>query len=130
MSASPSDAVTGGFDRLYGGVLTEVTPDSVVAEVGVRDVLRGPGGELHGGVCAALAEYAAVAGTRQADPGGSGSVRVISNIVSLLEPVYSGTVRARAVRRHAGRTTSVWEVELAGDGGGPCAFARVTVGVR
>jgi 1,4-dihydroxy-2-naphthoyl-CoA hydrolase len=130
MSASPSDTAAGGFDRLYGGVLTEVTADLVVAEVTVRDVLLGPDGELHGGVLAALAEDAAVAGTRLEPASGSSSVRVISNIVSLLEPVDSGTVRARAVRRHGGRTTSVWEVELTGDGGRRCAVARVTVAVR
>ena len=35
-----------------------------------------------------------------------------------------------ATRRHRGRTTWVWEVELADDAGRVCVAGRVTVSVR
>jgi len=130
MATSLPDAAAGGFDRLYGGVLTGVAAGLVTAEVPVREALLGPSGELHGGVYAALAESAALAGTRCAIPAGDGSsARAIANVLSLLAPVLQGAVHARAVRRHAGRTTSVWEVEMTDDGGRRCAVARVTVAV-
>jgi 1,4-dihydroxy-2-naphthoyl-CoA hydrolase len=39
-------------------------------------------------------------------------------------------VHARAVRRHRGRTTWVWEVEITDDQGRLCALVRMTVAVR
>jgi uncharacterized protein (TIGR00369 family) len=130
MSGVPADAPIGGFDALAGVVLTEVTAERVTGSVAVRDDLRGPSGALHGAIFTGLAESAAIVGTKL---GVSGSrqrrVRPISTVTSALRPVLEGTVRADAVRRHAGRTTWVWEVELADDAGRPCAAARVTVAV-
>jgi uncharacterized protein (TIGR00369 family) len=54
----------------------------------------------------------------------------ISNQSSFLRPVGSGTINATARRRHRGRTTWVWDVELTDDEGRLCALSRVTVAVR
>jgi uncharacterized protein (TIGR00369 family) len=48
----------------------------------------------------------------------------------VLHPVESGTMYATAARRHRGRTTWVWEVELADDAERVCVVGRVTVSVR
>jgi len=53
-----------------------------------------------------------------------------SNATSFLRPVREGTVRARARRVHAGRTTWVWNVDLTDDDERLCAVSRVTIAVR
>jgi uncharacterized protein (TIGR00369 family) len=124
-------ATRGGFDRLYGALITAATPELVTAEVAVSEALYGAAGTVHGGVLTALAESAAVAGTELgAAAGDASAIRAISTVTSVLSPVAAGTLYARAVRRHAGRTTWVWEVELAGDDGRACGVTRVTVAVR
>jgi 1,4-dihydroxy-2-naphthoyl-CoA hydrolase len=44
--------------------------------------------------------------------------------------VSDGAIHATAVRRHRGRTTWVWEVEIADDQGRISAHSRVTVAIR
>jgi acyl-coenzyme A thioesterase PaaI-like protein len=39
-------------------------------------------------------------------------------------------MHATATRRHRGRTTWIWEVEIADDAGRRCVTGRVTVAVR
>jgi 1,4-dihydroxy-2-naphthoyl-CoA hydrolase len=54
----------------------------------------------------------------------------LSNNVSLLRPISEGHVHALARRRHGGRTTWVWDVEMTDDAERLCALARVTLAVR
>lgn len=126
MTPSLADGDGGAFDAIRGAVLPEITADLVLGEVRVRPELCGADGELDAGVICALAQSAALAGARVV---AGGSVRALQSIVSHLEPVREGSVQARAVRRHAGRTTSIWEVELTSDRGRRVAVARVTVAV-
>jgi 1,4-dihydroxy-2-naphthoyl-CoA hydrolase len=49
---------------------------------------------------------------------------------SVLYPIGAGAMYATALRRHRGRTTWVWEVEIADDAGRVCVVARVTVAVQ
>lgn len=62
-------------------------------------------------------------------PGGEIAVG-LSNQTSFLRPVTGGTVHAEARRRHRGRTTWVWEVDLTDDEGRLCAIVRMTIAVR
>ena len=50
--------------------------------------------------------------------------------VSFLRPVTSGHAEARAVARHRGRTTWVWQVEILDDDERLCALAKMTMAVR
>jgi len=50
--------------------------------------------------------------------------------VSFMRPVTSGHAEARAVARHRGRTTWIWQVEIVDDDGRPCALAKMTMAVR
>nr|MDQ3934515.1 hotdog fold thioesterase [Actinomycetota bacterium] len=50
--------------------------------------------------------------------------------LNFLRPVFAGTVHAEARRRHRGRTTWVWDVEMTDDEGRLCAISRVTIAVR
>jgi 1,4-dihydroxy-2-naphthoyl-CoA hydrolase len=121
---------TDGFDGLYGLVITEVTPDRVVGEVAVRDELKQPFGLVHGGVYASIAESIASLGTALAVRPESKIAMGLSNQTSFLRPITDGTIHACATRKHAGRTTWVWEIEITDDAGRLCVLTRMTVAVR
>ena len=120
---------TPGFDALYGLELTECSEELARGRVRVRDELRQPGGLVHGGLYGAIADALAVRGT-DAGVAGQGKLAVgLANQVTVLHEVEQGTIQATGTRRHRGRTTWVWEVEMADDGGRVCAVGRVTVAV-
>lgn len=119
-----------GFDALYGLQLAEVSEELARGSVRLRDELRQPGGLAHGGVYAALADALAVRGTA-AGVSSQGQLAVgLATHTNVLHPIGDGVIHATAVRRHRGRTTWVWEVQIADDGGQLCVVARVTVSVR
>jgi 1,4-dihydroxy-2-naphthoyl-CoA hydrolase len=120
----------GGFDALYGLELIKHREDLVLGRVAVRDELRQPFGLVHGGVFAALAESLASLGTAAVVmPEGNGAMG-LSNSTSFLRPITDGTIHGRAIRRHRGRTTWVWDVEITDDEGRLCALTRMTIAVR
>jgi uncharacterized protein (TIGR00369 family) len=92
----------------------------VRARVAVTDGLKQPLGLVHGGVFAVIADRLAVAHT-------PGALRAISNQSSFLRPITGGHIDALARRRHLGRTTAVWEIDVADAAGRLCALVRVTV---
>ena len=53
--------------------------------------------------------------------------RAISSQTSFLRPITGGHVNATARRRHNGRTTAVWEVDITDDEGRLCAVVRITL---
>ena len=118
------------FDRHYGLELVECSDELVRGRVPVREHVTQPTGVVHGGVHAAIAEGLASLGTNHGvaaeDKFGLG----MSNQSSFLRPIGGGTIHATARRRHRGRTTWVWDVELTDDEGRLCALSRVTVAVR
>jgi uncharacterized protein (TIGR00369 family) len=96
----------------------------------VREELKQPYGLVHGGVYASIAESLASFGTGVAVyPEGKLAVG-LSNQTSFLRPITEGTIHATATRRHRGRTTWVWEVEIFDDAGRLCVLTRMTVAVR
>jgi 1,4-dihydroxy-2-naphthoyl-CoA hydrolase len=119
-----------GFDALYGLELVDCSDSLVRGRVSVRSELTSPAGRVHGGVLSAIAEALAVRGTSSAIAS-EGKVAVgISQLTTSLHPITGGTIHGTAVRRHRGRTTWVWEVEMADDEQRRCAVARVTIAVR
>ena len=94
-------------------VVDQRSDDEVRARLPVTDGHKQPLGLVHGGVYAVIAD---------ALTGG----RVISNQTSFLRPITGGTIHATARRRHRGRTTAVWEVDITDDEGRLCALVRVT----
>src|SRR3954454_18044988 len=98
--------------------IDSVTETEVRARVPVTDGLKQPLGLVHGGVFAIIAEQMTVDGGR-----------AIANQTSFLRPVPQGVIHAVARRRHRGRTTAVWEVDVSDDSGRLCAVVRVTVAV-
>ncbi len=120
----------GTFDALYGLQVLEAGPERVLAQVEVRDELKQPMGLVHGGVFASIAEAITSLATAMAVLPEGRSAQGLSNQTSFLRPITAGTVHAEARRRHRGRTTWVWEVEITDDDGRLCALVRMTIAVR
>ena len=129
MSADGPNTLS-GFDALYGLELTDCSDESARGAVAVHDGLRTADGFVHGGVYGAIADALAARGTA-AGVGGDGKRAIgLACQMTVLHPIERGTLHATATRRHRGRTTWVWEVEIADDAGRACVAARVTVAVR
>jgi 1,4-dihydroxy-2-naphthoyl-CoA hydrolase len=120
----------GGFDALYGLELLEVTDELVRAQVPVLDKVKQAFGLVHGGVLASIAETIASLGTAVVVIPEGMTAMGLSNSTSFMRPITEGTIHARAVRRHRGRTTWIWDVEIADDAGRLCAMTRMTIAVR
>jgi len=119
-----------GFDGLYGLEVLAMSDAEVTAQVVVRDALKQPAGLVHGGVFASIAESMASMATWLAVQPDGRSAQGLSNQTSFLRPISSGTIHAVARRRHRGRTTWVWEVEVSDDEDRLCALVRMTIAVR
>jgi 1,4-dihydroxy-2-naphthoyl-CoA hydrolase len=118
------------FDRHYGLEVDEATDEVVRGRVLVREHLLQPVGLVHGGVHASIAEALASLGTNVGVvPDGKIGLGQ-SNHSSFLRPISEGTIHGLARRRHRGRTTWVWDVELTDDDGRLCALSHVTIAVR
>jgi 1,4-dihydroxy-2-naphthoyl-CoA hydrolase len=118
------------FDRHYGLEVDEAGEDLVRAHVPVEKHVTQPLGLVHGGVYASIAEALASLGTNiGVVPRGSVGLGM-SNHSTFLRPISQGTIHAVARRRHRGRTTWVWDVELTDDEERLCAVSRVTIAVR
>lgn len=118
------------FDTHYGLEIDEATDEVVTARVPVREHVLQPVGLVHGGVHASIAEALASVGTNVGvNPDGKIGLG-LSNSSSFLRPIQEGTIHAVARRRHRGRTTWIWDVEMSDDDGRLCALSRVTIAVR
>ena len=118
------------FDALVGLKRLEITAERARGEVPVRREIMQPWGLVHGGVYAAVAEsLASWATAMTVIPGGELAVGQ-SNHTHFLRPISSGTIHALATRRHRGRTSWVWDVDMTDDQGRLCATSRVTIAVR
>ena len=128
--STPLDIRPVGFDAYYGLQVLSVSDDEIRAQVPVRDELRQPAGLVHGGVFASLAESMASMATWAVVHHDGKTAQGLSNQTSFLRPILDGTIHAVARRRHRGRTTWVWEVDITDDAGRLCALVRMTVAVR
>ena len=130
--AGPFDDVPGllaledTFDGLYGLQLLDYSDEIVRAQVVVRDEIKQPAGLVHGGVYASIAESIASMATAAAVLPSGQSAQGLSNQTSYLRPITEGMIHAVARRRHRGRTTWVWEVEITDDQDRLCALVRMT----
>jgi 1,4-dihydroxy-2-naphthoyl-CoA hydrolase len=118
------------FDALYRLEVLEHDDAYVRAQVAVRDELKQAMGLVHGGVFASIAESITSLATALAVLPEGRSAQGLSNQTSFLRPITEGTIHAEARRRHRGRSTWVWEVELTDDEGRLCALVRMTIAVR
>jgi 1,4-dihydroxy-2-naphthoyl-CoA hydrolase len=118
------------FDGLYGLEILAHSAEEARAQVVVRDAVKQPMGLVHGGVYASIAESLTSMATAEAVFPDGMSAQGLSNQTSFLRPIFEGTIHATATRRHRGRTTWVWEVEITDDQARLCALVRMTIAVR
>jgi len=130
VTASADSPFAGTFDGLYGLQIDSATDEEVRAHVVVRDEIKQPAGLVHGGVFASIAESITSMATHLAVAGEGKSAQGLSNQTSFLRPILEGTIHAVARRRHRGRTTWVWEVDITDDQDRLCALVRMTIAVR
>jgi 1,4-dihydroxy-2-naphthoyl-CoA hydrolase len=118
------------FDGLVGLRRFEITEESARGEVTVRREIMQPWGLVHGGVYASIAESLASWATALAVIPGGELAMGQANSTNFLRPIVEGTIHALATRRHRGRTSWVWDVDITDDAGRLCATSRVTIAVR
>ena len=81
------------------------------AHVPVTAAVQQPHGLVHGGVYSLIAESIVSSATGEAVAADGMIAMGQSNSATFLRPITAGTVHA-AHRRHAGRTTWLWDVEF------------------
>jgi 1,4-dihydroxy-2-naphthoyl-CoA hydrolase len=120
----------GGLPKHLGIEFGEAEPELATASLAVGEHLLQPYGVVHGGAHAALAETVCSRATMLAVQD-EGMVAIgQSNHATFLRPISEGRINARAIARHRGRTTWVWDCEMTDDEGRLCALVRMTVAVR
>ena len=119
-----------GFNGLVGLVILDSDERQARGSLVVRREVMQPWGIVHGGVFAAIAESLASWATATVVAADGQAALGLANNTSFLRPVSEGTIHGLATRRHRGRTTWVWDVDMSDDDGHLCATSRVTIAVR
>ncbi|MGL4305852.1 MAG: PaaI family thioesterase [Mycobacteriaceae bacterium] len=100
-----------GFDNLLGLSYTELTSDGVSATWEVEPKLLQPAGIMHGGVyCSVVESVASVSGSVWL--GDRGYVVGVNNNTDFLRATKSGTLFARSIPIHRGRSQQLWQVNI------------------
>ena len=118
-------ALNTAISRL-GIEFTEVGDDFLRGRVPVDERTVQPYGLLHGGVSVVLAETLGSSGAYYAAPEGHRAVGLDIN-ANHLRAATAGWVTGTARPVHRGRTTQVWQIELADDAGHPVCISRITM---
>lgn len=106
----------------------EVGDDFIRARVPVDARTRQPYGILHGGVSVVLAETLGSCGAAYSCEPGHRAVGLDIN-ANHLRSASSGWVTGITRPVHRGRTTHVWQIELADDEGRPTCVSRITMAI-
>ena len=104
----------------------EVGDDFIRARVPVDTRTRQPYGILHGGVSVVLAETLGSCGAAYAAPPGHRAVGLDIN-ANHLRSATSGWVTGTARPVHIGRSTQVWQIDLANEQGQLTCVSRITM---
>jgi len=111
---------------LIGIVLTEVTPDRVLASMHVRPEVCTTGGVLHGGALMAFADTLGAVGTFANLPQGARTTTIESSTKFLRAAPAGSTVRGECTAFHKGRTTMVWQTLVRSEEGKLCGVVTQT----
>jgi uncharacterized protein (TIGR00369 family) len=106
----------------------EVGDDFVRGRVPVDTRTRQPFGLLHGGVSVVLAETLGSCGAAYACPEGYRAVGLDIN-ANHLRGATHGWVTGIARPVHMGRSTHVWQIEMANEAGEPICVSRITMAI-
>lgn len=106
----------------------EVGDDFIRARVPVDHRTRQPYGILHGGISVVLAETLGSCGAAFSSAPEQRTVGLEIN-ANHLRAVSSGWVTGTARPIHRGRSTHVWQIDVADDAGRPVCISRITLAV-
>ena len=126
MPVAPEESLAGvlGFEHV------EMGEERAIGRFTVASKHKQPFGIVHGGTYAALAEgLVSEATMRVVGPQGFVAQGMSQNL-NFLRPVQEGAIEAVGVRRHRGRTTWVWDVDITDGQGRLCATSRLVIAVR
>lgn len=122
---NPADTMP--FAKLMGVKITEASAEKVMGELLVRDDLCTAGAILHGGAIMAFADSLGAIGGFMALPQGAVGTTTIESKTNFLGGAKAGvTVRGETTPVHRGRTTSVWQTNIATADGKPVALVTQT----
>jgi 1,4-dihydroxy-2-naphthoyl-CoA hydrolase len=124
------ETIPSGFADEIGVEWIDFDPDNARARIAIEPRHLQPGGMVHGGVYASLAESICSAATYVAVRDDDMIALGMANSTTFLRSISGGHVNAVARARHRGRTTWVWDCELSDDEGHVCALVRMTAAVR
>lgn len=113
-NASGADYLPG----LIGMTFEKVGPDEVAAVFDVRTALKAWNGFLHAGAVVSLADTCCGYGAVCNLPAGATGFTTVELKSDFLGTAREGTVRCVARPLHLGRTTQVWDAEVAPAAGG------------
>lgn len=105
---------------------TEIGDDFLRARVPVDERTKQPFGLLHGGVSVVLAETLGSVGAYYSSPEGWRAVGLDIN-ANHLRAATDGWVTGTARPVHIGRTTQVWQIDMANDAGELTCVSRITM---
>lgn len=117
-------------NSLIGLELEAVSEEQVTASVPVSPAVLQPHGIVHGGIYSLIAESICSYATDRAVRERGLAAMGMANSATFLRPISKGRIHARATRRHGGRTTWIWDVEVTDDDERLCALVRMTIAVR
>jgi uncharacterized protein (TIGR00369 family) len=106
----------------------EVGDDFIRARAPVDSRTRQPMGILHGGVSVVLAETLGSCGAVLASPPGQRAVGLDIN-ANHLRSASDGWVTGTARPVHIGRSTHVWQIEIANEKGQLTCVSRITMAI-
>ena len=114
------------FPGLMGVVLTEVSPDRILATMQVRPDLCTTGGILHGGALMAFADTLGAVGTFVNMPQGKRTTTIESSTKFIGGAKAGTTVTGESTAFHRGRTTMVWQTVIKTAEGKLCGVVTQT----
>lgn len=119
-----------GPGTAIGLAYQEIGAELVRATVPVAPIVQQPAGLVHGGVYSLIAEGITSHATGRVVRADGNVAFGQSSTTTLVRPISEGTIHAVGRRRHAGRTTWIWDVEITDDDERLCAMIRMTIAVR
>ncbi len=108
---------TGYLPGLVGVEIVSVEPGLVQSRMAVRREVMAPNGFLHAAAVVALADTSCGYGCVANLPQGASGFTTIELKSNFLGTAREGAIACRATPVHLGRTTQVWDAEVALEGG-------------
>lgn len=115
MSFDPSEVPGGTFPAFVGIEIDEAADGRASGRLELRPEHLAPNGYLHAGAVVSLADTVCGFGCVGSLPEGARGFTTIELKTNFLGTTREGTLECRARLVHGGRTTQVWDAEVAAD---------------